>query len=89
MAKNHTSYQWATGMAVAQYPHDYTLTEVFLVLYMLSTDNAAEWLVHSTSITPQSLHNIPFGQMAKNHTDGQIAWLSRSNHMTIQLQRHS
>jgi hypothetical protein len=42
-----------------------------------------------TCITPLWLHNTPCGQMAKNQNNGQPEWMSRNNHMTIQLQRCS
>ena len=46
------------------------------------------WLLykHHTTMAP---HNTPCGQMAKNQTDGQLEWLSRNTHTTIQLQRCS
>ena len=47
------------------------------------------WLLykHHTIMAP---HNTPpCGEMAKNRIDGQLEWLSHSNHKTIQLQRCS
>ena len=45
-------------MAVAQCPHDYTTTDVFLMLYMLSKGNATEWFLVHGMTSLQASHHI-------------------------------
>ena len=65
------------------------------MIYMLSKNNATAWFVHGRTTIQASHRNgstaphVTKYQIAKNQTFWQLEWISRSNHMTIQLLRCS